>query len=284
MSTARFSFLALSVLLLPVLWGCSHCHPQPACPPTGAVAAPGPPAGAVAPPVFPSPTAPAASVLPPPPAQSNFEPPPAPLPAAPPAPSPPQAQGWQPADSTIRLAPPIPSDDTRRLPTGSKGSSVPEQRTPPPSLPVGIPQFALAKDRVAAGLRPMLDDGLDWLQANGYRTVLHVLRPGEDDSADRRQVEKRGMTYLRLEVSPQTLSRPLVDRFNVLVGDTARYPLFVYDRDGSLAGGLWYLHFRTAEQASDETARIRASRLGLREDDPNQRDMWLAIQRLLGER
>jgi len=24
-------------------------------------------------------------------------------------------------------------------------------------------------------------------------------------------------------------------------------PMFVYDRDGAVAGGLWYLHFRTAE-------------------------------------
>ena len=44
--------------------------------------------------------------------------------------------------------------------------------------------------RVTSGLRPQLD-GLDWLQAHGYRTVLHIRAPGEDDTADRRQVEKR---------------------------------------------------------------------------------------------
>jgi protein tyrosine phosphatase (PTP) superfamily phosphohydrolase (DUF442 family) len=152
-------------------------------------------------------------------------------------------------------------------------------------LPVGIPQFARVVDRVAAGLRPSLDEGLDWLQMSGYRTVLFVRSPGEDDSADRKQVEKRSMTYLSLEVSPQTLSRDLVESFSRVVGDSTNYPLFVYDRDGSLAGGLWYLHFRTAEQLGDDAARLRAGALGLREDrDGAHRLMWLGIQKFLADR
>jgi protein tyrosine phosphatase (PTP) superfamily phosphohydrolase (DUF442 family) len=161
---------------------------------------------------------------------------------------------------------------------------VAEARVPPAPLPVGIPQFALAHERVASGLRPLLDDGLDWLQANGYRTVLHLKRPGEDDATDRRQVEKRGLKYLTLEVSPQALTRQLVDEFNRLVGDSAGLPLFIYDRDGALAGSLWYLHFRVAEQAGDDDARVRAGALGLREErDDAHREMWLAVQRLLSE-
>ena len=153
-----------------------------------------------------------------------------------------------------------------------------------PTLPVGIPQFAMANDKVAGGLRPMLDDGLDWLRSNGYRTVRNIRRPGEDDSADRKQVEKRGMRYLTLEVSPETLTRKKVDEFSRLVSDASNYPLFVYDRDGSLAGALWYLHFRFVDRDTDETARVRAARLGLREDrEGTHRAMWLALQKLLSE-
>jgi protein tyrosine phosphatase (PTP) superfamily phosphohydrolase (DUF442 family) len=159
-----------------------------------------------------------------------------------------------------------------------------EERPPAPPLPVGIPQFSLARERVASGLRPLLDEGLDWLQSNGYRTVLHVKRPDQDDSADRRQVEKRGLKYLSLDVSPTTLSRPAVEDFNRIVADSAGYPLFVYDRDGSLVGGLWYLHYRMAGNLPDDSARVRAGALGLREDrDDAHREMWLAIQRFVSD-
>jgi protein tyrosine phosphatase (PTP) superfamily phosphohydrolase (DUF442 family) len=105
--------------------------------------------------------------------------------------------------------------------------------------------------------------------------VLHLRRPGEDSATDRKQVEKRGMKYVSMEVSPMLLSKELLDEFNRTVGDAGGYPLFVYDRDGALAGSLWYLHFRTVDGSNDEVARIRAGALGLREDREGlHREMW----------
>jgi len=148
-------------------------------------------------------------------------------------------------------------------------------------LPVDIPQFAAVKKDVAAGLKPF-PDGFDWLKATGYRTVLNLRAPGEDDSADRKQVEKRGLRYVSLEVSPETLNKDVVDQFNTIIGDEARLPLFVYDKDGVLTGGLFYLHFRLVEATSDVDARKRAGRLGLKSDpDGEHRTMWVAIQKLL---
>lgn len=131
----------------------------------------------------------------------------------------------------------------------------------------------------------MLDDGLDWLQARGYRTILHLRSPGEADSADRKQVEKRGMKYLTLDLSPQLLSRAQIEEFLRLVRDSKEQPLFVYDRDGSLAGAMWYAYFRWVESAEDETARVRAAGLGLREtSDGLSREMWLAVQQVVNGR
>jgi hypothetical protein len=158
-----------------------------------------------------------------------------------------------------------------------------EERAPTPVLPAGIPQFAIAKDQVATGLKPMLD-GVEWLTQNGYRAVLHVRQPNEDDAADRKLFEMRGLKYLSLELSPQTLSRTLIDEFNRIVGDRTSQPLFIYDGSGALTGGLWYLHFREVERQTDTEARTRAARLGLREaQDGLQREMWLAIQKYLSE-
>lgn len=182
------------------------------------------------------------------------------------------------APPRIRLLPPestSPRDEAR----GATPAPAPT-----PRLPEGIADFAMARDRVASGLRPLLD-GLDWLQANNYRTVLHLRAPGQDDSADRREVEKRGLTYLRLEVAPNVLTRNVLEEFNRTVTDATRLPLFVYDKDGRMAGALWYLHFRTVEKLGDEAARTRALALGLRGNEANGEDrlLWLAIQKVLSE-
>jgi len=203
-----------------------------------------------------------------------------------PAPAPPSGPG-------VRLAPPEPVNpeaprDANRLyppqtkepPRVSVPPAVGEERETPP-LPVDIPQFALAKPRVASGQKPF-PDGVAWLRARGYRTALHVLAPGEDDAADRRRFEKNGLRYLTLEVSPATLSREIVDRFNALVTDDKNLPLFVYDKDGALAGGLWYLHYRLADRLSDEKAAAQAARLGFKQDQEDEhRTMWLAVQKFL---
>jgi len=155
----------------------------------------------------------------------------------------------------------------------------------PPLLPVGIAQFVQVRAKVANGLRPSLDDGLGWLQANGYKTVLYLHDPGVPESADRQQVEKRGLRFIAMEVSPVTLSQKIIDDFNRIIGDSAGLPLFVYDGDGSLAGGLWYLHFRLTQGASDEAARNQARPLGLREEgEGGQREMWQAVQKVMSDR
>lgn len=230
--------------------------------------------------------------------QAQPEPPPAPVPATPPPASirsyePPLATpaepSWRPSTGgDVRLAPPegastSPSQGGARLQAPQFTAPPPSQPSATPVLPAGIPQFALALEYVATGLKPMLD-GVDWLKQNGYRTVLHLRQPGEDDAADRRLFEMRGLKYLGLELSPQTLSRTVVDEFNRIVADRNNYPLFVYDKTGALTGGLWYLHFREAERLGDEESRMRASRLGLRETQNGlQREMWLAIQKYLSE-
>lgn len=185
------------------------------------------------------------------------------------------------ADDKVLLLPPEPLVDSGAKSPSMAPPQFEAKKAPVTSLPVGIPRFTSVADNVAAGLRPALDEGLDWLQAKGYRTVIQVHAPGEDTDADQKQVEKRGMKYLSLAVSPLTLDRKQADEFNALVRNVAAQPLFVYDKDGSLAAGLWYLHFRLVEQNEDEVARIRASALGLRQD---HRDMWEAIQRVLAEK
>jgi protein tyrosine phosphatase (PTP) superfamily phosphohydrolase (DUF442 family) len=193
---------------------------------------------------------------------------------------------FRPQEPTVRLAPPALSTPgpaaTKEPPAAAEpppASAAPKDPTPAP--PIDIPQFAIVRPNVATGLQPF-PDGVAWLKNNGYRTVLHVRAPGAEDTAARRQFEKYGLRYLTLDAAPTTLTKETVDSFNRLVGDEANLPLFVYDKDAAVSGGLWYLHFRLVEGWSDEKARAEAARLGFRqEQDDKHRTMWIAVQKLL---
>jgi protein tyrosine phosphatase (PTP) superfamily phosphohydrolase (DUF442 family) len=137
---------------------------------------------------------------------------------------------------------------------------------PPTERPTGIDEFThQVKDGVSAGHRPTLE-GLDWLKAKGYKTVVHVRRPQDADETDRRQVERRDMKFVSLTVSPETLTQAWVDEFNKVIGDTSARPVFVYGQDPQTAAVTWYLHLRTAEFLTHDEARVRAMRLGLSDD------------------
>jgi len=187
------------------------------------------------------------------------------------------------------LVPETPPGDmgggTGSVPGVGESARVPTQPPPteePPALNPDVPGFAVVKPQLASGQKPFAD-GLNWLKDKGYRTVLNIRPPGEDDSAVRRQFEAKGFRYLSLEVSPLTLKPEVVERFNRIVTDTNNRPLYVFDRDSSLAGGLWFLHFRIIDGLANEKATSEAARLGLNPeaDTGPHREMWLAVQKYL---
>jgi protein tyrosine phosphatase (PTP) superfamily phosphohydrolase (DUF442 family) len=189
-----------------------------------------------------------------------------------------------------RATPPEPPVKTvpRPLPPDLRDPKTPRPAAIPPMAdaiptpePPRIEAFAEPKPRIASGHKPDTD-GLDWLQTNKYRTVLNLRRPGADDSSDREQVNGRGLKYLSLEVSPEALTRDLVNEFAKIVNNPANQPLFIYDKDGTAAGAMWFLHFRLADKMPDELARTKAEAYGLRvKGDDEQTAYWAAIQLLL---
>jgi protein tyrosine phosphatase (PTP) superfamily phosphohydrolase (DUF442 family) len=253
-----------------------------------AVAAPPPPSapfspGAIAPPENLATPAPSSEIQ-----QNNYVSP-GPSPAAsPPAGAPgvylqqPEPAAAVPEKSLPRAAAP-PTETRPYTPQTPEPPPAPprDDRAASPALPVDIPQFAMVKPNIAGGQEPFAG-GITWLKTHGYRTVLHIRPPGEDDSAARQQFERNGLRYLSLEVSPSTLSKDIVDRFNRSIADPNNVPLFVYDKDGSLAGGLWYLHFRLVDRATEEKAREDVERLGFKQDRGEAYlKMWLAVQNFL---
>jgi hypothetical protein len=200
------------------------------------------------------------------------------------------------ASPDVRLGPPAPiRRDSASAPTDATKeppiANVPGEKRPRSADPdnrempqaIDLPGFAIAAPGVANGIKPF-PDGIAWLAEKGYRTVLHLSTPGEDTTATRRMFETKGLKYVSLEASPARLSKEVYEAFVKQVKAAESHPLFVYDKDGAVAGGLWYVYNRVEKNEPDEKARAEAQRLGLRfDDDPEHQAMVLAAQKLLSD-
>jgi len=280
--TPRYWIAAIALGSILLVSGCKHCCKRSRCPaPNGCPTGPG------GTPFTGSPTLPPQNLPPidPTPINSNRAQPEVLLPA----PLGPGSSGYSPLPrNNVILGDPDFGSATPQIeekkPIKAPAPPIGIDENNASTMPIGIANFAQVKEGVSYGFRPDLD-GLDWLQINKTKTIVFLRSGKEDDSSDRRQVEKRGMSYKSFVVDPETINATLVAEFNQLVNDAGGRPIFVYDRDGTRAGAMWYLYFRTSEMYTDDEARVRAGRLGLKEKGTlEQAALWTAVQKYLAER
>jgi protein tyrosine phosphatase (PTP) superfamily phosphohydrolase (DUF442 family) len=151
-----------------------------------------------------------------------------------------------------------------------------------PSVPggatTGIPGFNKVEEGLASGRKPELD-GFASLKQLGYRTVIYLSSANADTTAVRDLVQKRGLEFAAIEATPERLAAAR-ESFLAAVSDNALKPIFVFDEDGTRAGAMWYLYFRS-KSMNDDAARVRAKSLGMSSQGDEGRGFELAIQQYL---
>lgn len=196
---------------------------------------------------------------------------PSPLPTTDPTPTPP------PHTANAPSQPPAPAEAN----APSKPPTPVEAK-----LPVGLPGFTevSGKEQVASGRKPSVE-GLNWLQKNGYRTVVYLHDPNLDTKPATDLCQARGMRFIGIPVSADRM-KEVAAAFDAAVADTRNRPLYMCDDSGLWAGTLWYAHFRTVDLINPDAAKVRANGLGL--DDPStsgeQKKLWDAVQDYLRAR
>ncbi|MDB5305923.1 MAG: hypothetical protein JWO38_125 [Gemmataceae bacterium] len=146
----------------------------------------------------------------------------------------------------------------------------------------GLPGFTKIKDRVATGRKPALE-GFDALKRTGYRAVVYLHPAGADTSAAREVAEKRGLSFVAVETTPEKLPAAY-DAVTAAIGEKAARPVYVFDDDGLRTGAVWYLYFRTVDLENAEVSRIRARAVGLTDAGDEPRAFWAAIRQYLATR
>jgi hypothetical protein len=166
---------------------------------------------------------------------------------------------------------------------GYLGAPVKPLFAEPPKAPAagaaGVPGYMKVKDGFYAGGKPTLD-GFDALKKANFRTVIYLHASGADVSAVKDMASTRGLNFVAIETTPETLA-DAVAQFNRTAADRLTRPAYVFADDAPRAGAVWYLHFRTAEALGDDVARLRSKPLGLTEQGDEGRAFALAIQRVL---
>jgi hypothetical protein len=227
----------------------------------------------------------------PPPPQGGLLLPPTSLPTTP-APAQPGPSGFpppppanltpKPGGPEVLYPDPIPSGATKPSTSGLLGAPVKPQTAEPPKATASLPGYTKVKEGLFAGGKPALD-GFEALKANGFRTVVFLHGPGADPAAVRDAASTRGLNCVAIETTPEALA-DAAKQFDRVANDRNARPAYVFADAPERAGAVWYLHFRTADAAGDDVARLRAKPLGYGGTSDEAKAFALAVQRALETR
>jgi protein tyrosine phosphatase (PTP) superfamily phosphohydrolase (DUF442 family) len=173
------------------------------------------------------------------------------------------------------------------LPHAARNGDAPAQLPPSsgaaPAPVTPIDNYRVLTSSVATGAAPMTIEAISWLKSEGFKTIVNLLPESQADMAEGSEVRRAGMDYISLPMTPETLDAEAVRKFNEIIDDAARRPIYLHDSTGELTGAMWYLHAVLVDKLADTSARRLAARIGL--EDPPMRDLstklWLAVQKHL---
>lgn len=186
-----------------------------------------------------------------------------------------------PAPVTANKAP-LPAGVVLGPPETNAPPSRTNRPTTQPGFPVDIPSYAVLSEKIAGGHQPF-PDGISWLKEAGFSTVIHLRSNTDDVVASRQLVERQGLAYKSMEVSPQGLDTALLTTIDNDIQSANGRPVFIFDRDGSRTGAIWIVYATKYLAISESQAREQAARLGYRKEsaDPS----WeTAISKMISSR
>lgn len=127
-------------------------------------------------------------------------------------------------------------------------------------------------DDYAVGKGPPDPETLAALHHEGFRAVVNLRRPGEeneplDPDQEGDTVRAHGMDYVHLPVSAEEMSSERVDQFRNLVAELPK-PVYVHCASGKRSGAFTMMHYAVENALSGEDALDQAQQMGFECDTP----------------
>ncbi|MDQ6829479.1 MAG: protein tyrosine phosphatase family protein [Gemmatimonadota bacterium] len=114
----------------------------------------------------------------------------------------------------------------------------------------------------------MSEAQVDQLAKAGYRVIVDLRAPQEQRGYDERAaVERAGMEYVTLPVTPETLVDATFDRVRELLKDREKRPIVVHCQSANRVGGVMLPFLVLDEGRTPEDALALAGEIGLRNPD-----------------
>ena len=141
-----------------------------------------------------------------------------------------------------------------------------------PSL---IPNYMLIRPDVATAGQPS-EEALLKLRELGFTIVVDLRAPEEGTAAERAVVEKAGLRYVSVPVTPKTFSRADAAKVAAILDEKDRGPVLLHCGTANRVGGLWTV-MEVAKGRPYEDAEKEGVKIGLRSEA-----MKAAVKRVLG--
>lgn len=127
----------------------------------------------------------------------------------------------------------------------------------------GMPNAVLLEKNVVSGGPPPLPV-LERAAQAGFKTVIDLRRPEEGTEAEKSMVEKLGMRYYSVIVTPRTLSRYQADDIAAILNKPDNLPAILHCESGNRSGALWALYLNLHRDVAPDKALEQGIQKGLR--------------------
>ena len=133
------------------------------------------------------------------------------------------------------------------------------------SLKADVRNLTCLNENFAAAGQPS-EEAFGKIAENGYRSILSLRTASEgiDLAREREFVEKAGMRFISIPVSPNDLKPSLADEFLAAVKDKANQPMMIHCGSANRVGAFWMIYRVVEEGWSEEKALEEATKVGLR--------------------